>query len=85
MFVVGTNDKGAVFHVPPLLTVGDQFFINFKRVLEKADFFQALGNSLFVSSMVTVSVVFFCTLAGYALPNMNSRSKTRCLCSLSPP
>lgn len=64
--MVGTNDKGAVFHVPPLLTVGDQFFINFKRVLEKADFFQALGNSLFVSSMVTVSVVFFCTLAGYA-------------------
>ncbi|ETT63320.1 binding-protein-dependent transport systems inner membrane component [Paenibacillus sp. FSL R7-277] len=66
MFVVGTNDKGAVFHVPPLLTIGDQFFENFKRVLDKSDFFQALGNSLFVSSMVTVSVVFFCTLAGYA-------------------
>lgn len=66
MFVVGTNDKGAVFHVPPLLNIGDQFFENFKRVLDKSDFFQALGNSLFVSSMVTVSVVFFCTLAGYA-------------------
>ena len=66
MFVVATNDKGAVFHVPPLLTLGDQFFDNFKRVLEKSDFFQAIGNSLFVSSMVTVSVVFFCTLAGYA-------------------
>lgn len=66
MFVVGTNDRGAVFHVPPLLTVGDQFFENFQRVLDKTDFFQALGNSLFVSSMVTISVVFFCTLAGYA-------------------
>lgn len=66
MFVVATNDKGAVFHVPPLLTLGDQFVNNFQRVLEKSDFFRALGNSLIVSSMVTVSVVFFCTLAGYA-------------------
>ena len=66
MFVIATNDRGAVFHIPPLLTVGDQFFNNFERVLEKSDFFRALGNSLFVSSMVTISVVFFCTLAGYA-------------------
>ncbi len=66
MFVIATNDRGAVFHIPPLLTIGDQFFNNFERVLEKSDFFRALGNSLFVSSMVTVSVVFFCTLAGYA-------------------
>ncbi|AOZ93453.1 carbohydrate ABC transporter permease [Paenibacillus crassostreae] len=66
MFVIATNDRGAVFNIPPLLTIGDQFFNNFERVLEKSDFFQALGNSLFVSSMVTISVVFFCTLAGYA-------------------
>ncbi|WP_438349072.1 carbohydrate ABC transporter permease [Paenibacillus sp. FA6] len=66
MFVIATNDRGAVFHIPPLLTIGDQFFNNFERVLEKSDFFRALGNSLFVSSMVTISVVFFCTLAGYA-------------------
>ncbi|MHA0857908.1 carbohydrate ABC transporter permease [Paenibacillus sp. CMAA1364] len=66
MFVIATNDRGAVFHIPPLLTIGDQFFNNFERVLEKSDFFRALGNSLFVSSIVTISVVFFCTLAGYA-------------------
>lgn len=47
MFVIATNDRGAVFHIPPLLTIGDQFFNNFERVLEKSDFFQALGNSLF--------------------------------------
>ncbi len=66
MFVIATNDRGAVFHIPPLLTIGGEFFNNFQRVLERTDFFQALLNSLFVSSMVTVSVVFFCTLAGYA-------------------
>lgn len=66
MFVIATNDRGAVFHVPPMLTIGDQFVENFKRVLDRSDFFAAIGNSLFVSSMVTLSVVFFCTLAGYA-------------------
>ncbi|WP_166239700.1 carbohydrate ABC transporter permease [Paenibacillus turpanensis] len=66
MLVIATNDRSGVFHVPPLLTVGDQFFVNFKRVMEKSDFFLALGNSLFVSVAVTVSVIFFCTLAGYA-------------------
>ncbi|MGN7360730.1 carbohydrate ABC transporter permease [Paenibacillus sp. SAF-054] len=66
MFVIATNDRGAVFHIPPLLTIGGEFFNNFQRVLERTDFFQALLNSLFVSSMVTISVVFFCTLAGYA-------------------
>ncbi|MBD2846885.1 carbohydrate ABC transporter permease [Paenibacillus sp. IB182496] len=66
MLVVATNDAGAVFHVPPLLTLSDQLFANFERALERSEFFQALGNSVFVSGTVTLSVVFFCTLAGYA-------------------
>ncbi|OZB90367.1 carbohydrate ABC transporter permease [Paenibacillus sp. XY044] len=66
MFVIATNDRGAVFHIPPMLSIGGEFLNNFQRVLERTDFFRALLNSLFVSSMVTVSVVFFCTLAGYA-------------------
>ncbi|GAB6928793.1 carbohydrate ABC transporter permease [Paenibacillus sp. JCM 10914] len=66
MFVVATNDKDAAFHIPPLLTPGTQFLDNFSRVLERTDFFRALLNSVVVSTAVTVSVVFLCTLAGYA-------------------
>lgn len=66
MFVVATNDKDAAFQMPPLLTPGSFFFENFSRVLERTDFFRALLNSVVVSSAVTVSVVFLCTLAGYA-------------------
>lgn len=66
MFVIATNDKDAAFHIPPLLTPGMEFFHNFDRVLERTDFFRALFNSVVVSSAVTVSVVFLCTLAGYA-------------------
>ncbi|MNM76995.1 L-arabinose transport system permease protein AraQ [compost metagenome] len=66
MFVVATNEKDAAFQIPPLLTPGSNFFDNFSRVLERTDFFRALLNSVVVSSAVTVSVVFLCTLAGYA-------------------
>lgn len=76
MFVIATNDRGAVFHIPPLLTIGGEFFNNFQRVLERTDFFRALFNSLFVSSMVTISVVFFCTLAGYAFAKYEFPFKT---------
>ncbi|MBO2945701.1 carbohydrate ABC transporter permease [Paenibacillus sp. F411] len=66
MFVVGSNDKTAAFQIPPLLTPGTEFFNNFSRVLERTDFFRALMNSAVVSTTVTLSVVFLCTLAGYA-------------------
>ncbi|WP_018753825.1 carbohydrate ABC transporter permease [Paenibacillus sanguinis] len=66
MFVVATNEKDAAFHIPPLLTPGAEFFNNFQRVLERTEFFQAMFNSIVVSSAVTISVVFLSTLAGYA-------------------
>lgn len=66
MFVVATNDKDAAFHIPPLLTPGAEFFDNFARVLERTDFFRSMFNSLVVATSVTVSVVFLCTLAGFA-------------------
>ncbi|AWB45953.1 sugar ABC transporter permease [Paenibacillus sp. CAA11] len=66
MFAIGTNDRSAVFHVPPKLSIGSQLFDNFERVLERTYFFKALFNSALVSVTTTVLVLFFCTLAGYA-------------------
>ncbi|GIO36667.1 sugar ABC transporter ATP-binding protein [Paenibacillus antibioticophila] len=66
MFVVATNDKNAAFHIPPLLIPGGEFFNNFARVLERTDFFRSMFNSLVVATSVTASVVFLCTLAGFA-------------------
>ncbi|MFC4101365.1 carbohydrate ABC transporter permease [Paenibacillus xanthanilyticus] len=76
MFVIATHDKSGAFHVPPLLTPSDQFVANFKRALEQSDFFHALGNSAIVSVSVTASVLFFCTLAGYAFAKYQFRFKT---------
>lgn len=76
MFIIATRDKSGAFHVPPLLTPSNQFVANFKRALEQSDFFHALGNSAIVSVSVTLSVLFFCTLAGYAFAKYQFRFKT---------
>src|SRR5690606_16662046 len=45
------------------------------RALEKTEFWTAFGNSLFVSTVVTASVVIFCSLAGYAFAKYEFKYK----------
>ncbi|MBL7067993.1 MAG: carbohydrate ABC transporter permease, partial [Candidatus Marinimicrobia bacterium] len=44
---------------------------NFKTVFEKIPLGRALLNSLFVSTCVTLSVIFFGSIVGYALSRLN--------------
>lgn len=66
MLAIGTSESTAAFQTPPKLSIGSQLSENFSRVLDKIDFFTALGNSFFVASITTIFVVFFCSLAGFA-------------------
>jgi len=75
MFVIGSNERGAASHIPPIITIGDQFIANFNRALSKTEFWTAFTNSLVVSSTVTFSVVLFCSLAGYAFAKYNFKYK----------
>src|SRR5690606_7819124 len=75
MFVIGSNERGAASHIPPIITIGNQFLNNFNRALEKTEFGTAFGNSIFVSTIVTSSVVIFCSLAGYAFAKYNFKYK----------
>ncbi|MCR2806416.1 carbohydrate ABC transporter permease [Paenibacillus soyae] len=75
MFVIATNERGAASHIPPVITISDQFIANFERALDKTEFWTSLGNSLFVSIMVTASVLFFCSLAGYAFAKYEFKFK----------
>ncbi|MCW4456807.1 carbohydrate ABC transporter permease [Microbacterium sp. MPKO10] len=59
---------------PPLLP-GGQFWVNIQTVLESIPFWKALGNSLIISSVVTISVVTFSTLAGYAFAKLRFRGR----------
>lgn len=75
-FVVasGTNaTRGEAFPLIP----GPNFLSNVNKVLEAIPFWKALGNSLLVSTVVTVSVVTFSTLAGYAFAKLRFRGRDR--------
>src|SRR5680860_1847574 len=78
-FLLGSHTKQvAAQGVPPLLP-GGHFLDNAQRALDTVPFWKALGNSVLVSSVTAASVVFFCTLAGYAFAKLRFRGSTALL------
>ncbi|WP_059105573.1 carbohydrate ABC transporter permease [Shouchella shacheensis] len=75
MFVIGSNTTSAVNQFPPALLPGGNFLENAQKVFERIDFFGALMNSLVISSAITVSVLFFCSLAGFAFAKLQFEGK----------
>lgn len=74
-FVVGSSTTAALTSTWPPLLPGGRFWINVGEVLDTVPFWLALGNSVIVSSVITVSVVTFSTLAGYAFAKLRFRGR----------
>jgi len=72
--VVGSSSSAARGQTLPLLP-GGNFLANAATVLDAIPFWQALGNSLIVSSVITLSVVTFSTLAGYSFAKLRLRGR----------
>ncbi|MGS2614448.1 carbohydrate ABC transporter permease [Micromonospora sp. LZ34] len=74
-FIVASRDNSAVYEMPP--TPGGLLFDNIERMLanEDAAFLYGLVNSAVVSSIVTVSVIFFSSLAGFAFAKLKFRGR----------
>lgn len=75
-FVMGSSDNSARGETWPPLLPGGRFWINVGEVLDSVPFWLALGNSLLISSIITVSVVFFSTLAGYSFAKLRFKGNT---------
>jgi cellobiose transport system permease protein len=77
--VVASHDNAAVFAYPPKLLPGSNLFHNIHKLfnpdLVSVDFAKALVNSAIVSSVVTVTVVFFSALAGFAFAKLEFRGR----------
>jgi len=77
--VVASHNNAAVFAYPPKLLPGANLFHNIHRLfnsdLVSVDFGKALVNSFIVSSVVTVTVVFFSALAGFAFAKLQFRGR----------
>jgi cellobiose transport system permease protein len=77
--VVASHTNAAVYTYPPKLLPGSNLFHNIRRLFDpnvvSVDFARALVNSAIVSSVVTVAVVFFSALAGFAFAKLEFRGR----------
>jgi cellobiose transport system permease protein len=81
MFVVASRSSDAMGQVPPPVTPGGNLGANIARLVSNTDayFLTGLLNSAIVAGTVTVSVVFFSTLAGFAFAKLRFRGRNALL------
>jgi len=72
-FVVGSSPTSVLSQDWPPLMPGGQFWKNVAEVFDTVPFWQALLNSVIVSGVITISVVTFSTLAGFAFAKLRFR------------
>lgn len=73
-FVVASGTNATRGETLPLIP-GGNFLANAVKVFDAIPFWLALGNSILVSSIITVAVVSFSTLAGYAFAKLKFRGR----------
>nr|WP_306238372.1 MULTISPECIES: carbohydrate ABC transporter permease [unclassified Ornithinimicrobium] len=74
-FLIASHDSSILSRDPFPLIPGGNFISNAATVIDTVDFWQATLNSIIVSTVVSVSVVFFATLAGYAFAKLRFRGR----------
>ncbi|MBO0868523.1 MAG: carbohydrate ABC transporter permease [Micromonosporaceae bacterium] len=81
MLVGATLSNDELYRVPPRLIPGGQLIANLRAVFSHEDVSIGKGllNSVIISSCVTVSVVFFSSLAGFAFAKLHFRGKNAML------
>lgn len=76
MFIVASNGTDEISKVPPTLLPGPRFFTVVSHVYEALpQFNQALLNSFYVGTAISVAQVFFSAIAGFAFAKLNFRGQ----------
>jgi cellobiose transport system permease protein len=77
MFIVGSSTEEELAKIPPSLLPSSHLGENFSAVFHQDNvyFTKSLINSLVVSSIVSVSVLFFCSLAGFAFAKLRFKGR----------
>lgn len=77
--VVASHNNSAIAAYPPVLTPGRELWHNIGRLFNSGEvnveFWAALANSAIVAGVVTVAVVFFSALAGFAFAKLRFRGQ----------
>ncbi len=77
MIVVATRNNDSVNKIPPPMVPGGELGSNVDRLLanDSANFMTGLINSAVVATGVTISVVFFSSLAGFAFAKLRFKGR----------
>ena len=76
-FLIGSGDAGTLSDTSMSWVPGGNLIANARSVInnESVNFWRALGNSVIVSSVIAISVVFFSTMAGFAFAKTRFRGQ----------
>jgi cellobiose transport system permease protein len=74
-YVAGSSPSTVLTSTWPPILPGSQFWTNVIEVLGTVPFWLSLWNSIVVSTVITVSVVGFSTLAGYSFAKLKFRGR----------
>ena len=77
MMVLATRCRSEIFCFPPPLWFGNSIMANITILLDKLPFFQNIFNSIIVSTLATLLVLFFCSLGGYGFAKYNFKGKEK--------
>jgi cellobiose transport system permease protein len=80
--VMSTNKTSDILRFPPKLIFGSELFTNINNVLQNVDFFKAFLNTVFVSTISAVAILFFCSLAGFTFAKFQFPGKKLLFTSL---
>jgi cellobiose transport system permease protein len=75
MLVVASNTNAEVSQFPPKLIPGPNLMLNVTNAVTTVPFWNTMLNSFIVAATITVSVVFFGALAGFAFAKMRFRGR----------
>ncbi|MCK2035091.1 carbohydrate ABC transporter permease [Microbacterium sp. SSW1-49] len=80
-FLIGSGDSYTVRDPHMSWLPGGNFWTNVDKVVNdpSVNFWRALWNSIYSSTLIAVSVVFFSTLAGWAFSKLHFRGRGRLL------
>lgn len=85
LIVMSTRTTSDIYKFPPQLWFGGELWNNITRVLQQIDFWGAFLNTLFVSGLVTILVLFLTHWRGLRLRSLNFPAKSGSSSCCSPP
>ena len=74
--VLSTKSVSEIFRFPPPIWFGNAFLENYVILMERLMFWRNLWNSIYIATIATALVLFFCSLGGFAFAMYRFKGRT---------